>query len=186
MIGAFARKSLDLIFTRAARNSLIVNPTDRIDIAPLPTGKFIDPPEQKFLVLTISSYTFRLLTMIHYSVTGETNHYFNPEGEKHDFDNRFGEIGNLCCGAMKREMGHHFMHLGLSTPFTLSNKCMPFLDVLKPALVSQHKIDINNSVTLHASLCLCAYADFDFNFDPRKHEEASGSLETLAGAIEFL
>ncbi len=186
MISPSARKNLDLIFTRAARTALVINAADRIDITPLPVGKLIEPQEQKFLVLTISSYTFRLLTMIHYSVTAETNDYFNPEGDKQNFDNRFGEIGNLCCGAMKRDMGHHFLHLGLSTPFTLSNKCLPFLDVLKPALVSQHEIAINDHITLHASLCLCAYADFNFEFDARLHAETASHTEASAGTLELL
>lgn len=177
MISASAQQGIDRIFTKAARSNLVIDAADQIVIEPLKEGRTIEPPEEQFLVLTISSYRFRLLTMLHYSRNKKTNAYFNKSGDLAAFDNNFGEIGNLCCGAMKRDFGHHFMHLGLSTPFTLDNKCMPFLGELKPSYVKQYKIDINDSVGMHATLCLCAYDEIHFEVAHEVAEESSGGLE---------
>ncbi len=177
MISSAAVQGLDSIFTKAARTSLVVNAVDQIQIDKLPGSKVIAPPEDRFLVLTISSYRFRLLTMLHYSRNKLTNAYFNKAGDLAMFDNNFGEYGNLCCGAMKRDIGRYFMHLGLSTPFTLDNKCMSYLSELKPAHVIQYKIDINQGVGLHATLCLCAYGEIHFEVANEDHQVDTGGLE---------
>jgi hypothetical protein len=185
MISPESKRVLETIFLRAARSTLIRDPADRIEIEPLPHGKLIEPSEERLLALTISSYRFRLLTLLHYSVNRSTNDYFNGGAERSNFDSAFGEFGNLCCGAMKRDFGNSFMHLGMSTPATLESRCLSFIDVLNPSLVLQYRIDINDSVPLHASLCLCAYDDIHFDASESTAPEATGGLEMFTGTIDF-
>lgn len=181
MISAAAIAGVNQIFTRAAARNLIVAGNDPIAIEPVVGKRPLEPPGTQFLVLTISSYLFRLLTMIHYTPDRATRAYFNRNSEERSFGEAFGEVGNLCCGQMKRDLGDHFMHLGLSTPYTLDGKCMAFLDLLKPTHLSQYEILINGNVPLHATLCLCAYGELDFRArtDTQRDEAAvsTGALE---------
>jgi len=179
MISASALKGIDRIFTKAAKANLVLNDGDSIVIEQMADGKFIELPEERFLVLTISSYRFRLLTMLHYSCNKRTNDYYNKSADLALFDNNFGEIANLCCGAMKRDIGHYFTHLGLSTPYALDNKCLPFLDELKPTHVRQYKIDINTDVGLHATLCVCTYDQIHFEVVEQETTENFGTIEML-------
>lgn len=176
-VGMRARQGVNLLFAKAARAQLVADPADAIEIAPLSDTRIVELPEQRMLVLTISSYLFRLLTLIHYSPGRATEAYFNRSDQGRTLDESIGEVGNLCCGAMKRELGGHFMHLGMSTPTILDNRCMGFLDALKPAYVSQHRIRIADRVDLHATLCLCAYGDLDFHIVEASAHEDTGALE---------
>jgi len=177
VISEQARRSVDLLFANAARANLAMTPGDTIEITALPASHVIEPPEESLVVLTIASYRFRLLTIFHVDPKGAAASYFNrAEGEQPFFE-VFGEIGNMCCGAMNRELGRHFLHLGMSTPDVLASKCLPFLAELKPGHLSQHRIEINGTVTMHATLCLCAYSDIDFRVDLGAVEESAGELE---------
>ncbi|WP_153109113.1 hypothetical protein [Propionivibrio limicola] len=175
-----ARRAVDLVFTNAARSALCLGPGDTIEIARLPGEQFIEPPASKIVVLTIASYLFRLLTIFHVEDDQAGEDYF-LRGEAatagRAFLDVFAELGNMCCGAMNRELGRHFPHTGMSTPYVLDRHCLPFVRELKPAYLSQHRLQINDGVTLHATLCLCAYGDLDFRIDPVAPVEATGELE---------
>jgi hypothetical protein len=177
MISQEARAGVDLLFTRAARATLTGGRDDAIDIAPMPHGKPAPFTEKHMVVLTISSYVFRLLTIFHVNDDVATRNYFLRGNTQNDFFEIFTEIGNLCCGTMNRELGKHFPHLGMSTPDILENKSMPFLDALKPGYVSRHHMLLNNTVSLHATLCLCAYGAIDFTVSRVEMEDAAGALE---------
>lgn len=178
-ISTSARDGVNRIFTRAARTTLVLAPADAIEISPLPGQAYREMPEKHVLVLTISSYLFRLLTIIHYDADPATDAYFNRSATGRTLGDAFGEVGNLCCGAMKREFGNHFMHLGMSTPYMLDSRCMAFLNELKPSLVSQYAIRINHRIELHATLCLCAYGAIDFavGAEVEVESETTGALE---------
>lgn len=177
MISGQARKSVDLLFANAARANLAMAPGDSVEIVPLPASSLIEPPEESLVVLTVASYRFRLLTIFHVDPKGAAASYFNRSEGARPFFEVFGEIGNMCCGAMNRELGRHFLHLGMSTPYVLARTCLPFLAELKPGHLSQHRIEINGTVTMHATLCLCAYGDIDFRVDAGALEESTGELE---------
>lgn len=177
MISESAQQGFDLLFTRAARANFVMNPSDSIDVSPLPASRKFEPPESQIVVLTIASYLFRLLTIFHVDASAANTGYFVRDDAERSFFETFGEIGNMCCGAMNRELGRFFPHMGMSTPYVLDRKCLPFIAVLAPAYLSHYRIGINNTVTLHATLCLCAYGDIDFRVDPAVAAEETGALE---------
>jgi hypothetical protein len=177
MISEQAKQGVNLMFTRAAKISLAVEPSDRVDIEQLRGPQIIETPENRILVLTVASYVFRLLTIFHVNNDKTTGNYFTKRNPERTFEEAFNEIGNLCCGAMNRELGNFFLHTGMSTPYLLDSKCIPFLTELKPTYVSQHRIGINNTVVMHATLCLCAYAPIDFHVDTETVPEETGALE---------
>jgi hypothetical protein len=65
----------------------------------------------------------------------------------------------------------------MSTPYTLSSRCIAFLGELKPGYLSRYAITINGSVKLHATLCVCEYALLDFAVDMTAAQEETGGLE---------
>jgi hypothetical protein len=177
VISEQAKKGFNQIFTRAARANLTMEPADTIAIEALASGPIVETPENRIVVLTVASYRFRLLTLFHVGSDKATADYFTRSDPGRVFAEVFSEKGNLCCGAMNRDLGKHFLHTGMSTPYLLDSQCIPFLKELKPSHVAQHRIAINGSVVMHASLCLCAYAPIDFRVDTESAQEATGELE---------
>ena len=170
-----AKTGIDQIFIRAARASLAQNAADTVAIEPLAMAQNVDTPQ--ILVLTVASYVFRLMTIFHVSSDRATQDYFTRSDPERVLSEVFGELGNLCCGAMNRDLGQHFLHTGMSTPYLLESACIAFLNELKPAYVAQHRIVINDSLVMHATLCLCAYAPIDFHVNTQIAAEATGELE---------
>lgn len=180
MISDHAKQGINQIFTRAcasltrdAGDSVAVNP---LTVNPNSGGNFVEPPGQ-LLVLTIANFSFKLLIIFHLEASRENQQYFSRPEAGLGCADVFPEIANLCCGAMNRELGGYFTHLGMSTPYSLDRQCLPFIEVLKPAYLAQHRIVINGEVILHATLCLCAYAPVDFRYVASAPETASGTIE---------
>ncbi|MDP3637182.1 MAG: hypothetical protein Q8R51_07355 [Azonexus sp.] len=175
MISDSAKQGINQIFTRACA-SLTLDAGDSVAVNPIHGGNFVEPPGQ-LLVLTIANFSFKLLVIFHFEASRETGQYFSKPEAGLGCADVFPEIANLCCGAMNRELGGYFTHLGMSTPYQLDRQCLPFIEVLKPAYLAQHRIVINGDVILHATLCLCAYAPVDFRYVASAPETASGALE---------
>ena len=177
MISEQAKQGLDVIFSKAARSSLAVGPGDVVEIVPLRAAQTIPASESCILVLTITSYVFRWLILFHINRDAITESYFTKNNPELGLDEVIGEIGNLCCGAVNRDLGKHFPHTGMSTPYLLKSECVSYLNELKPTHVSRLQIDINKSVQMHATLCFCAYAPIDFKAESKVVEEVTGELE---------
>jgi hypothetical protein len=135
-------------------------------------------------LLTVSSYLFRALILIFFSLNRETKEHFAAINKtdaqsmsESDFLDVIGECGNICCGTLNRELARHFPHLGMSTPNVLDRNCASHLQELSASYIRHFKIDINNGLTLHASLCVCDFADIDFTVDMTQAEESNGELE---------
>ncbi len=175
MVSENAKDGLNRIFARAAQASLAIGDADRVTVEPLAMAQPVDTAH--ILVLTVASYVFRLLTVFHLNDDSATRDYFARGAPDRDFAEIVGEVGNLCCGAMNRELGEHFAHTGMSTPTLLGGACLRFLDELKPAHLARQRIVINDALTLHATLCLCAYAPIDFRVDAHAAAPVSGALE---------
>lgn len=177
MISDQAKQGLGEIFARAVKSNLAVAATDTVEVVQLPDRNLVEIPGKDIVVLTISSYLFRLLTIFHVNPDQATENYFTKYQPKRAVHDVFGELGNLCVGAMNREMGQHFLHLGMSTPYVLESSSLPFLNELKPAYVARHLIRINSDVSMQATLCLCAYAPIDFSVESDVAEYETGTIE---------
>lgn len=177
MITEQAKQGVNAIFTKAVKANFPLEASDNIEVTHLEDVNIEDTPGKNIVVLTISSYRFRLLTIFHLNADRATEGYFTKYQPGRAFHEAFGEFGNLCVGAMNRDMGNHFLHLGMSTPYVLEGRSIAFIKALKPAHVAQHRIGINGDISLHATLCLCAYAPIDFRVDPGIAEEETGTIE---------
>lgn len=177
MVTDEAKRGVNSIFTRAVVANLGRNETDSIKVVPISESALVDLPEARIFVLTIASYLFRLMTIFHLHPGKETDAFFTRSNPRLSCNEIFYEVGNLCVGAMNRELGTHFGHIGMSTPYMLESKCLPFIKDLKPNFLAQHRIEINDSLSMHATLCLCAYAPIHFSVAPNICAETTGALE---------
>ncbi|BEV15863.1 chemotaxis protein CheX [Herbaspirillum sp. DW155] len=180
-ISASARDGFDTLLQQALRSSLV--PSDSSaeimvveDIAAI--------GEQKMVVLTISSYLFRLMVMFHFTPDAATREHFaqltrtaaGEMGEQGLLD-AIAECGNLCCGIFNRELGRFFPHLGMSTPNVIDTRCVLYLQKLNCAHVRHFAIDMPGSPRIHVSLSVSAYDHLDFVVAPGEEADTTGELE---------
>lgn len=175
MIRSNAQDSFDRIFRKAARTRLARQAEDICHITAATEGDAIGG--EQALILTISSIAFRLLLVLRFDESAATRAYFTGEGTGRSFEEARLEIGNLCCGALNQELLQVFPDLGMSTPYVVSARCLPYLDVLKPAYTAAYAVTINDAVRVAATVCVCTHAPLDFVADVRDEVESSGELE---------
>ena len=177
MIRSNAQDSFDRIFRKAARTRLARQAEDTCHIATVSTTEGDAIGSEQALILTISSIAFRLLLVLRFDESEATRTYFTGEGTGRSFEEARLEIGNLCCGALNQGLLQVFPDLGMSTPYVVSARCLPYLDVLKPAYVASYTVTINDTVRVAATVCVCTHAPLDFVADVNDEVESSGELE---------
>jgi hypothetical protein len=177
VISAHAKDSFERIFRKAAQTRLPMDSADSCEIAPLAEASADTTGDTQVVVLTVSSIVFRLLLILHFDEDDSTRRYYVGDADERPFREAFLEICNLCCGAMNQELLRYFPDLGMSTPYVLSARCVPYLHELKPGLLSSYSVVINDAVRLAATVCVCAHAPLDFVADTSAIEETSGELE---------
>ncbi|WP_345815617.1 hypothetical protein AAGS40_24605 [Paraburkholderia sp. PREW-6R] len=178
MISDHAKESFDRIFRKAAHARLPADGADTCEIAL--TEEAVTPDASRtsqVVVLTISSIVCRLLLILHFDEDDATRQYYLKEGDERPFREAFLEICNLCCGAMNQELLRYFPDLGMSTPYVLNARCLPYLQELEPGLLSSYSVTLNGTARLGATICVCAHAPVDFVADVSAIEETSGELE---------
>jgi hypothetical protein len=141
--------------------------------------------EKKIVILTISSYLFRVMAIVYFKPDPATRALFNasagegaPPLTEEEFLDRVAECGNICCGTLNRDLGKYFPHVGMSTPNIIDTDCMRFVDLLECGLVKHYKLNLAGGQAMYASLCVTAYGNVDFHVEPLVEEDVStGELE---------
>jgi len=187
VISAHARDSFERILHKAARTRLARSADAPCEIAPLAvqqadasdttTNIELKVRHTNVVVLTISGIDFRMLLVLHFDEDDATRAYFVGDDQEKSFREAFLEISNLCCGAINQELLGYFPDLGMSTPYVLSARCVPHLMQLKPNHLASWDITLDGSVSLAATLCVCAHAPLDFNADVSVTQDSGGELE---------
>lgn len=182
MISQHAKDGFDFLLQRAIRSSLAPAADDQCDVQPADGSGAIKT--RQAVMLTISSYLFRVMVFIHFSPDAATKaHFARIKGcEPAELDDQtlldvIMECGNICCGALNRDLGNYYPHVGMSTPCVLHRHCIEYIAHLKSGHTRHFGITINDALTLHASLAVCADADMDFQVDMTQAEESTGELE---------
>lgn len=182
MISERAKSGFSQILKDAIKASIVASDDDVCEIEVVKDVNGIE--EDELVVLTISSYLFRVMTFFYVKPNKATRAHFarktnSPTGdmEKGDFYDAFCEYGNICCGAVNRDLGNYFPHVGMSTPNKLDKQCVRYLDTLGYGYIQHFKITINQSVTFYSSLCVCGYADIDFALQAKEDDVSTGELE---------
>jgi hypothetical protein len=155
MISAHSMENVELAFHKAIRGNLVRDTGDGCEIAAVQSGPVGKDFAHKLLLITISSFVFRLIVIFRIIDNPATRAYYLRADRAQTLDEVFAEVANLCSGALNRELSVNFPHLAMSTPYTLSDECLAFLGELRPQHVARFGITINGSVQLQATLCMC-------------------------------
>jgi len=172
VISSNAQDSFDRIVRKAVRTRLALHTEDACDIAVAQPDDGISG--EQALILTISSITFRLLLVLRFDDEAATRAYYTGDAPGRSFDEACLEIGNLCCGAVNQALLQVFPDLGMSTPYVVSARCLPYLEALKPGYVAAYAVTINDAVRVSAAVCVCADAPLDFVADVSDEVESGG------------
>lgn len=182
MISQRARDGFDHMLKRAIKGAFQTPSGGACEVDVLDDIKGVK--ESRVAVLTVSSYLFRVMTLIYFTLDQPTRQYFAginrtepDEMDENAFLDVIGECGNICCGALNRDLAQHFPHLGMSTPNMLDRHCVDYLQTLDAGYIKHFTITVDDALTMHASVCVCDYTDLDFEVDMSEAEESNGELE---------
>lgn len=182
MISSQAKAAFDHIVVESLKSALNAPDASPCVVATIEDTKQIT--EKKVVLLTVSSYVFKVVTMVYFTLNDPTRQHFAAINRTEvdgmvddDFLDVICECGNIFCGALNRELAQHYPHLGMSTPNVLDRPSVDYLGALKPGYIKHFKVEVNDRLTMHASLCVCDFASIDFTVDTTKVEESHGELE---------
>lgn len=176
-----ARASLDRMMVQGLRHGIAGDAPDAdIATADLPPRN----AATRMVVLSIASYTFRIITALHFNESPQLKAHIaqlgqrSPDAMTHqDFIDAVCEAGNMCCGAINRELGAFYNGLGLSTPQILDIRSLPHMQRLGAQHLRHFRIDLAADLRLHASLCVRAYERMDFDWHAQEPAVGAGELE---------
>lgn len=167
MISQRAKTGFEKLFPQYLEDSLRTGAHSVWHLQPVNANK-IDA--KKFIMLTISSYDFRLIIILHFSDDTSALKYvadslkISPtELSITQYQDYLSEVGNILCGAIKRGLFDVFPHLGLSTPNQLRYESLKFVD----SYPIDHAIHINakaaDGTEFFGSLYVSAVGELDFD-----------------------
>lgn len=181
MLTQSAKDGFDMLLTQSLKNSLVPSGVEA-QIAVL--DDTADIPEKKMVVLTVSSYLFRLMVMFYFTPDATTRAHFarlnnidEEEMSEQSFMDAIAESGNLCCGILNRDLGNFFPHIGMSTPNVIDKDCAAYLQKLNCQHVRHFAVDMDGAPRFHVSLCVSAYAEIDFAVSADELGSDTGELE---------
>ncbi|WP_293777191.1 hypothetical protein [uncultured Oxalicibacterium sp.] len=178
MISNQAKAGFDSLLAKSLRDGLSSDEVTEIEVVEhIPA---ID--KQQAVVLTVSSYVFRLLVMIHFDAAGMVRSYMERKQGVTEMDDRLfldaiAEFGNLSCGILNRDLGNYFPHLGMSTPNYVEGRCVNYLEMLGYNHAQHFAVKINGEALFHASLCVKAYEEIHFVVNEQEERAETGELE---------
>ncbi|MBA4217329.1 MAG: hypothetical protein IIA03_00770 [Proteobacteria bacterium] len=142
--------------------------------------------EGQVVMLTVASYSFNLMIFLYFEVDDVIRARVAAlQGRDADsltdreLRDALSERGNLCCGALNREIGRVFPHAGLSTPNILDRRCVEHVRLLNHAHLQHFRVEDQGALLRHATLCVCARGEVDFSW------EAAPEPEHTAGELEL-
>ena len=182
MITASACAGFGAFLAQSLQKAMVVLPEDHCEVAEVTaTDSF---SESSVVVLTSSSYVFRVMVLIYFNEDLPTRtHFARRQGSKPDelgqqaFIDAICESANMCSGGFNRELGRFFPHIGLSTPNILERRCADHISALKAGLVKHFQVTVNGVNLFHASMCVCDYATLDFAYQPSVAADTVGEGE---------
>jgi len=183
MITERAKTSFDRLLQAGLKSGL---PAGDGPIAIEPVASLEKIKERKIVILTVSSYLFRVMAILYFKPDAATRALFNggagegaPALTDQEFFDRVAECGNICCGTLNRDLGRFFPHVGMSTPNIIDTDCMRYVDLLGCGLLKHYKLRLAGDLTMYASLCVTDYGTVDFHVEQQLEEEdvSTGELE---------
>ena len=185
MVTQYAKSSLDTLMTMSLQESLRTEANSEWGVKPI--DNLESAKQKEFIMLTISSYEFRICILLHFSKDKQTTEYvanaIKMPADKLEaalYYDYLGEIGNTFVGAFKRELAKYFPHLGMSTPNRLVSSSLKFLKEFPFDYGMHIKASTDGGVSFYSSLYLSSNKDFDFRVENKESLEGDaekGDLE---------
>ena len=181
MISPAARNVLQQMVVRAIQASPLVlaDQARLIEVGPT----LLRVQYEQAVLLTVSSYVFRLTLLIHFRDDSATRAHFAAvnrvpaaEMDAQAFNDAIRECGNICCGNLNRDLVHVFPHVGMSTPNIIDHRCVAYLGKLDADYVQHFEMGDSAGPPFALTLCVKAFAALDFAADFAA-EEQTGELE---------
>jgi hypothetical protein len=170
-------RALSDAFRKVADTTLVRNAGDLCEIAPAGVGgDAVMKHSPSVLLITLSSFLFRLVTVFQMAEDAETRGYFLSGSEAGRLEDNFAEQANMLCGALSRELTAQFRHLAMSIPYRLESQVTGFLQELQPQHQVGFDVTINHLARLRVVLCLICSRPIEFTCDPGV-SHSGGELE---------
>ena len=161
MLSAQTTKNLADAFQRSVQATLVRNAGDACLVAPSAGPTREKNATAKLLMITISSFSFRLVTAFRIPQEPATRDYYTA-GATTSLDEVFAEVANMCCGAFGRELSAQFKHLAMSVPYGLDAHCLDFLASLEPSFQASFEVTINDAARIWTTFCMCCKHPVEF------------------------
>jgi hypothetical protein len=182
MISQQARAGFDHLLSRALKTSLSAFDDSSCTVETVASLR--QDQATTIVVLTVSSYLFRLMVMLHFSSDAATMEHVaqvhkiaREDINEQSFHDALSECGNICCGILNRDLGAIFPHIGMSTPNMIDTRCAAYLGSLNCGHIQHFDVSVDDVPLLQVSLCVSDYADLDFVVDTNEAEAETGELE---------
>jgi hypothetical protein len=182
MLSPNAIDGIETLFRKSVVSS--ITSSNEIVISEISEEKSLKEAGSHFVVLTISSSLFKFLTFFHFGDGNKLREHFlgnetaaNESDSQASFKDRFLEFGNMCAGAMNREMLKYFSNLGMSTPYVLHSPSLEYVPALNPGYIRRFNIQLSDTVNIISTVCMCAYQPIDFTVSADEEVESTGELE---------
>ncbi len=179
MMTAKSIQSLDRLYQSALNNNCRRPAEDAFVVSSLAYDNSLNDDKNRnlskhLLVLSISSYLFRIITFFEFNKDAVTENYFRSNYisgnedvlvSEHALLDAFSEFSNMVCGEVNRGLSSHFRHVGMSTPFFIAPGCLPFITTLNRSNIRSFQVCINNTIGFNITSCICAdqSAHIDFH-----------------------
>ena len=177
MLSEQTKGALAEALRRAAAATLVRSPEDACAIVAASGAAPVSQAGSKLLLITISSFTFRLVTIFQVSEAPPTREYYTAGRSARSLDEAFAEVANMCCGALNRELSVQFKHLAMSIPYGLEPQCTAFLDALKPRFLASYDVTINDAARVRITLCMCCNRSIELAPPAAAVSHSGGALE---------
>ena len=182
MITNNACESFDHLLVQGIRSCLVNLESDSFDINV--EDDLTGSHESHLAILTISSYLFRVMVLIHFSADDPTREHLAKlskasvsDMNEQVFMDAICERANMCCGSLSRDLSHTFPYIGMSTPNIVDRQCASHLNSLHPGHKRHFKVIVNSTAQFHVTLCVNSYDRLDFVVDKSAVDVGSGNLE---------
>lgn len=185
MISQRAKTGFNQLLTRCLEESLRTESYPAWKIQPVNVTEI---GAKKFIMLTISSYDFRLIVLLHFSpdsasIKYVTNRLKIASGELpiSQYQDYLSEVGNILCGAIKRGLFQSFPHLGMSSPNQLDCESLRYIETYAIDYAIHIKAKAEDGTEFYGSLYVSSIGELDF--DPAGISTIEDKVEM--GALEL-
>lgn len=155
----------------SALNNNCVSPDAEAVIVSAMTGKPIFATDTPLctVVVSISSYRFRIVTLFEIPTSATTLKYFSSvvgagaSNESYSVD-VLCEFANRVCGELNRMLNTFGFMSGMSTPYILDAGCCDYASFLQPSYQKSYRVSIGDVVSIGCYLNVCVLEGVDVEF----------------------